>query len=232
MSDSAKIRIGVLGSQTGTNFAAIADGCASGTVAAEVALVLTDVEDSGIRALAQQRGVAEQFIAPGKFRTKLDDEAEAAYVAALQNARVDWVVLAGFMRVLKGKFLKAFQNRVVNIHPSLLPSFPGLRAWEQAWEYGVKVSGCTVHLVDQGVDTGPILGQRTVAILDDDTPDTLQERIRVEERILYPEIIHAIASDRIRVQGRRALSVEQPGLGRSHSVIAGQLLARESAESA
>jgi phosphoribosylglycinamide formyltransferase 1 len=205
MSDSKKIRIGVLGSQTGSNFAAIADGCAAGRVAAEIAVVLTDVEDSGIRTLARQRGVSEQFIAPGKFRTKLDDEAEAAYVTALQDARVDWVVLAGFMRVLKGKFLQAFQNRVVNIHPSLLPSFPGLRAWEQAWEYGVKVSGCTVHLVDQGVDTGPILGQLTVPILDEDTPDTLQERIREQERILYPEIIHAIATDRIRVKGRRAL---------------------------
>jgi phosphoribosylglycinamide formyltransferase-1 len=143
-------------------------------------------------------------VAPGKFRTKLDEEAECAYVAALREARVDLVLLAGFMRVLKADFLQAFPQRVLNIHPSLLPSFPGLEAWKQALEYGVKVTGCTVHFVDQGVDSGPILLQRAVPILDDDTAVSLHERIQVAEREVYPEAVQAVLAGRVRLAGRRA----------------------------
>ena len=142
---------------------AIAETCARGQYPMEVAIVLSDVADAGILSLARNRGIPAQFIPPGKFRTKLDEPAEQAYVAALKGAEVDLVVLAGFMRILKGDFLRAFADRVANIHPSLLPSFPGLEAWKQALDYGVKVTGCTIHLVDQGVDTGPILAQQTVA---------------------------------------------------------------------
>ena len=186
---------------------AIADACAVGHHPLAIAIVLSDVEGAGILVRAQERGLAARFIAPGKFRTKLDEEAEATYVRALQEAEVDLVVLAGFMRILKGEFLRAFPQRIVNIHPSLLPSFPGLEAWKQALDYGVKVTGCTVHLADPGVDTGPILAQRTVPILDDDTPVALHERIQTAERELYPAAIAAFAEGRIRIDGRRSFLV-------------------------
>ena len=132
---SNKFRLGVLGSGKGSNFAAIADACAAGQVPAEVALVLSDVADAGILQQARDRKLPAEFLAPGKFRTKLDEEAERACIARLQAAEVDLVVLAGFMRILKGDFLRAFPQRVVNIHPSLLPAFPGLEAWRQALDY-------------------------------------------------------------------------------------------------
>ncbi len=205
VSSESKCRLGVLGSGKGSNFVAIADACVDGTVPAEVALVLSDVPDAGILAQARARNIPAQFIPPGKFRTKLDDETERLYVRALQAARVDLLVLAGFMRVLKGEFLRAFEGRIVNIHPSLLPSFPGLEAWKQALDHGVKVTGCTVHFVDAGVDSGPIIGQRPVPILDDDTPATLHERIQRAEHELYPACVAAIARGEISVQGRRVL---------------------------
>ncbi|MGA2855051.1 MAG: phosphoribosylglycinamide formyltransferase, partial [Verrucomicrobiota bacterium] len=141
----------------------------------------------------------------GKFRTKLDEEAERNYVTALQAAGVDLIVLAGFMRVLKGDFLRAFEGRIVNIHPSLLPSFPGLEAWKQALDHGVKVTGCTVHFVDAGVDAGPIIGQQTVPALDDDTPESLHARIHAAEHELYPKCVAAIACGEISVIGRRVV---------------------------
>jgi len=195
--------LGVLGSGKGSNFAAIADGIAAGQVPAEIAAVLSDVETAGILSLAHARRIPAKFIPPGKFRTKLDEEAERAFVSALQNAGVNLVVLAGFMRVLKGDFLRAFEGRIVNIHPSLLPSFPGLESWKQALDYGVKVTGCTVHFVDAGVDAGPIIGQQTVPVLDADTPETLHRRIHAAEHELYPKCVAAIARGEISVQGRR-----------------------------
>lgn len=184
--------------------AAIAEACLSGEVPARVALVISDVADAGILARARERGIPAVHLDPGRFRTKLDEQAESAYVEALRRAGVDWIVLAGFMRILKGDFLRAFAPRVVNIHPALLPSFPGLEAWKQALEYGVKVTGCTVHLVDQGIDTGPIVAQHIVPVLDGDTPASLHERIQLAERALYPKAIAALVRGRIRVQGRRA----------------------------
>ena len=203
-------RLGVLGSGKGSNFAAIADAIAAGGIPATVALVVSDVPDAGILDLARQRGLPGRHIPPGGFRTKLDEAAEAAYVAALDEARVDLVVLAGFMRILKGAFLRHFEGRVVNIHPSLLPSFPGLAAWKQALDYGVKVTGCTVHLVDQGVDTGPILAQRAVPVLDTDTAETLHARIQVAERELYPEVVARLATGRVAIKGRISRSQEGP----------------------
>ena len=185
--------------------AAIAEACRAGRVPGEVAIVLSDAAGAGILTRATERGIRAEFIAPGKFRTKLDEAAEQAYIAALQQARVDLIVLAGFMRILKGDFLRAFPERVVNIHPALLPSFPGLEAWKQALDYGVKVTGCTVHFVEQGIDTGPILAQQTVPVLDDDTPATLHERIQQAERVLYPTTIAALLRGEIQVQGRRTL---------------------------
>jgi phosphoribosylglycinamide formyltransferase-1 len=195
----------VLGSGTGSNFVAIADACAAGTVPGEVALVLSDVAEAGILARARERSIPARFLSPGKFRTKLDEEAERNYVEALRAAEVDLVVLAGFMRVLKDAFLGAFAGRIVNIHPSLLPSFPGLAAWEQALAHGVRVTGCTVHFVDAGVDSGPIIGQQTVPVLDDDTAETLHQRIHAAEHALYPRCVAALARDEVTVRGRRVI---------------------------
>ena len=198
-------RIGVLGSGKGTNFVAIADAIAAGQIPAEIVLVLSDVEASGILAQARERKLPAQFVPPGKFRTKLDEAAEQAFVTALQNARVDLIVLAGFMRVLKGNFLQAFEGRIVNIHPSLLPSFPGLEGWKQALDHGVKVTGCTVHLVDAGVDSGAIIGQQSVPVLDQDTPESLHQRIHAAEHELYPRCVDSLARGELTVQGRRVM---------------------------
>jgi phosphoribosylglycinamide formyltransferase-1 len=198
-------RLGVLGSGKGSNFVAIADAIAAGNVPAEIGIVLSDVESAGILEHARHRNLPARFIAPGKFRTKLEEDAERAYVTALQEARVDLIVLAGFMRVLKGDFLRAFEGRIVNVHPSLLPSFPGLEAWKQALDYGVKVTGCTVHYVDAGVDSGAIIAQQTVPVLDDDTAATLHARIHSAEHELYPKCVAAIARGEISVQGRRVI---------------------------
>ena len=198
-------RVGVLGSGQGSNFVAIAEACAAGKIPALVALVLSDVAEAPILARARERDIAARFVPPGKFRTKLDEESERAYVAALQEAQVDLIVLAGFMRVLKGDFLRAFEGRIVNIYPSLLPSFPGLESWKQALDQGVKIAGCTVHFVDAGVDSGPIIGQQAVPVLDDDTPETLHQRIHAAEHELYPRCVAAIARGDISVQGRRVI---------------------------
>jgi phosphoribosylglycinamide formyltransferase-1 len=194
--------LGVLGSGKGSNFVALADAIAAGKIPAQVALVLSDVEGAAILERARERKIPAQFIAPGKFRTKLEEDAERAYVEALKAARVDLIALAGFMRVLKGDFLRAFEGRIVNIHPSLLPSFPGLEAWRQALDHGVKFTGCTVHYVDAGVDSGAIIGQRTVPVLDDDTPEALHQRIHAAEHELYPECVAAIARGDVSVRGR------------------------------
>jgi len=205
MADARKLRIGVLGSGKGSNFVAIAEAIRSGQVPAEIAVVLSDVENAGILERARERNLPARFIAPGKFRTKLDDEAEAAFVTALREAQVDLLVLAGFMRIIKSGLLNAFANRVINIHPSLLPSFPGLEAWKQALDHGVKFTGCTVHFVDAGVDSGPIIGQQTVPVLDADTPEALHQRIHAAEHELYPKCVAALARGEIEVRGRRVV---------------------------
>lgn len=210
MNSSVPARLGVLGSGKGSNFVAIADACASGRIAARVRIVLSDVPDAGILDRARERGVPARYVSPGRFRTRLDAEAERAYVGVLREAGVDLVVLAGFMRILKSDFLRAFPQRVLNIHPALLPAFPGLEAWRQALDYGVKVTGCTVHLVDEGIDTGPILVQKAVPVLDTDTAATLHERIQEAEREAYPVAIDAVLRGAVRVQGRRACAVAVP----------------------
>lgn len=202
MHGKKKLRLGVLGSGKGSNFVAIAQAIHDGSLAAEVGIVLTDVGNAGILQHAQERGIPARFIPPGAFRTKLDPTAEATFILALQDAQVDLVVLAGFMRILKGDFLRAFEGRVVNIHPSLLPSFPGLEAWKQALNYGVKVTGCTVHWVDQGVDTGPILAQKAVPVLEGDTVASLHQRIQEAERTLYPETLARMADGAWPVKAR------------------------------
>jgi phosphoribosylglycinamide formyltransferase 1 len=198
-----KFRLGLLGSGKGSNFVAIADACSAGKIPADVAIVLSDVAKARILERARERTIFAHFIPPGKFRTKLDETAEQAYIDALQKAEVDLVVLAGFMRILKGEFLRTFAQRVVNIHPALLPAFPGLEAWKQALDYGVKVTGCTVHFVDQGVDTGAIIAQQTVPVLSDDTAETLHARIQHAEHELYPTAVAGLARGEIEVRGRQ-----------------------------
>jgi phosphoribosylglycinamide formyltransferase-1 len=197
--------LGILGSGRGSNALAIIDACAAGKLPAEVAVVVSDVANAGILEKARARGLEARHIEPGKFRTKLDDAAEVAFIKALQDANVDLVVLAGFMRILKGEFLRVFKDRVINIHPSLLPSFPGLDAWKQALDYGVKFTGVTVHFVDQGIDTGPIIAQETVPILQGDTAETLHKRIQEAEHRLYPLAIAALASGDVQVRGRQTI---------------------------
>jgi phosphoribosylglycinamide formyltransferase 1 len=203
MNGSKPYRLGVLGSGKGSNFVAIADAITSGLVPAVVAIVLSDVPDAGILQQARTRGLPAEYLPPGQFRTKLDEETEQRCVRRLQQAEVDLVVLAGFMRVLKSNFLRAFPQQIINIHPSLLPAFPGLEAWRQALDYGVKYTGCTVHFVNDGVDSGPIIGQEVVPVQPRDTAATLHARIQEAEHRLYPAVVAALAQGRIRVNGRQ-----------------------------
>lgn len=203
-------RLGVIGSGSGTNFQAIADAIANGELpGVEVAVVLSDAKDARILERAQKMGIAAHYIAPGKYRTRLEPHIEQEYVDVLKKYTVDLVVLAGYMRMVKDVFLTAFPHRIINIHPALLPAFPGLASFEQAYSYGVKITGCTVHFVDDGMDTGPIIGQRVVPILESDTPHTVHERIQEQEHILYPACIKVIVEDRCRIDGRRVI-IDQP----------------------
>ena len=186
--------IGILGSGKGSNFRAIADAIAEGKLAAEVRIVISDVESAGILELACERGMRAEFLAPGKFRTKLEPEAEQRLVTFLKNAGVEWVVLAGWMRMIKAPLLEAFPRRIVNIHPSLLPMFPGLEAWKQALAARATETGCTVHYVDAGMDTGEIIAQRAVPVLKSDTAESLHARIQLAEHALYPDVLARIST--------------------------------------
>jgi phosphoribosylglycinamide formyltransferase 1 len=183
------LRLGILGSGKGSNFRAIMEQITSGRLEAEVRIVISDVEDAVILSLARDFQIPALYLHPGRFRTKLEPEVEQDLVRLLREADVEVVVLAGFMRMVKEPLLTAFPNRIINIHPSLLPKYPGLAAWRQALEAGEKVSGCTVHLVDSGMDTGKILAQATVPILPDDTPERLHARIQQAEHALLPTVI-------------------------------------------
>jgi phosphoribosylglycinamide formyltransferase-1 len=164
--------------------------------------VIADVEDAYILERAAGEGIPARYISAAPFRTKLEGEAEAAYVAELRRHGAELIALAGFMRIVKGGLLEAYAGRIINIHPSLLPAFPGLASWKQALDYGVKITGCTVHVVDAGMDTGPILLQRAVPVLDDDTPESLHARIQEQEHAAYPEAIRIMAR-RLRGAGRK-----------------------------
>ncbi|MES2568962.1 MAG: phosphoribosylglycinamide formyltransferase [Verrucomicrobiota bacterium] len=188
------LRLGVLGSGRGSNFEAIAEAIDHGTLAAEVRIVLSDVAEAGILNLARARGIRTEFVAPGRFKTRMEPEAEARLVELLRESDVELVVLAGYMRMVKAPLLEAFPARIINIHPSLLPQFPGLRSWAQARAAGVTTAGCTVHYVDSGMDTGEILAQSEVPVFPHDTDETLHARIQVAEHIIYPAVIARLAS--------------------------------------
>jgi len=189
MTQMKRLRIGILGSGKGSNCRAILERIRSGDLAAEARLVVSDVLDAPILDIAREFDVANAYLPPGRFRTRLEPEIEARLVQMLRDADVELVVLAGFMRVLHEPMLKAFPRGIINIHPSLLPKFPGLEAWKQALVAGERVTGCTVHYVDEQIDHGKILAQKEVTILPNDTAESLHARIQVLERELYPAVV-------------------------------------------
>lgn len=186
--------LGILGSGSGSNMQAILDAIDAGTLDARIALVLSDNPDAFILERAAARGIPTGVIDCGGFRTRFPDDAQAAAAARLVAAGVDLVCLAGFLRLVKRPLLEAFPQRIINIHPALLPAFPGLEAWKQALAAGVVETGCTVHFVDEGMDTGPVIVQERVAVLAGDTPATLHARIQEVEHRLYPAAIRRLAA--------------------------------------
>jgi len=204
-----KHKLGVLVSGRGTNLQAIMDACASGRIDAEVAVVISDIADAYGLQRARKAGIEAACIPWQKGRRKAW-ETEA--VRVLKKAGCELVCLAGFMRVVGKTLMNAFPDRILNIHPALLPSFPGLHAQEQAWEWGVKVSGCTVHFVTPDLDMGPIIVQKAVRVEEDDTADTLADRILVEEHKAYAEAIDLVLSGRTVIEGRKVRILGESGL--------------------
>jgi phosphoribosylglycinamide formyltransferase-1 len=194
--------LGILLSGRGSNFEAIAHNVQAGKIPAQIAIVISNREDAPGIERARAMGLNARVIpSKGKEREVYDREV----VAALREFHVDLVCLAGFMRILSPHFIREFPGRILNIHPALLPAFPGSDAQRQALEHGVKFTGCTVHLVDEGVDTGPIIAQAVVPVLDGDTVESLSERILKEEHRIYSEAICLLLEDRVRIEGRRAV---------------------------
>jgi len=195
------LRLGVLLSGRGSNFLAIAESIREGTLpGVEIAIVLSNVAEAGGLAVAQRLGLPYAVLV-SKGRKRAEHDADV--IACLKSHSVDLVCLAGYMRLLSPEFIAAFPNRILNIHPSLLPAFPGLNAQTQAFDYGVKVAGCTVHFVDEDLDHGAIVVQRAIPVLDTDDAHSLAERILVEEHIAYSEAIARVASGDFELIGRR-----------------------------
>jgi phosphoribosylglycinamide formyltransferase-1 len=199
---TSPLRIGILGSGKGSNCRAILERIHDGSVGAEARLVISDVADAGILKIAREFDVPNEYLPPGRFRTVLEPEIEITLARKLQEAGVELLVLAGYMRVLKEPTLGTFSHRIINIHPSLLPKFPGLHAWKQALDAGETMTGCTVHYVDAGVDTGEIIAQKEVPILPNDTPESLHARIQIAEHKLYPEVVARFCRERSPAQAR------------------------------
>jgi len=197
------LKLGIFGSGSGTNCQAIIDAVEAGTLEAEIKCVLSDVEDAFILERARKHDIPAIWFDCAPFKTKLDGEAEQNVLKLLEEHDVNFIALAGFMRIVKDGLLTAYAGRIINIHPSLLPSFPGLDGGKQAFDYGVKYTGCTVHFVDAGVDTGAIINQKCVAIEDSDTLESLMTKIHDQEHIAYPEALQWIAEGRLKRDGRR-----------------------------
>lgn len=203
-------KLGILLSGRGSNFEAIADSIQSGRLQAEIALVISNRADAMGLESARRRGLKSLLIAS---KGRVREEHDAEVIAALKSANVDLVCLAGYMRLLSPEFVQAFPNRILNIHPSLLPAFPGLDAQKQALDYGVKVSGCTVHFVDEHLDHGPIILQKTVPVLDSDNEGSLSSRILQQEHVAYSEAIAMVLSGEVEMRDRRIIHrrVKKPG---------------------
>ena len=198
-------RLAVLASGRGTNFRALAAADRAGALGGSIAVLVSDHADAGAVTIARKRGIAVELPDPGDRRTRLTPEAELRWVERLRAHDVDTILLAGFMRILHSTFLDAFPSRVLNIHPSLLPAFPGVGAIAQAFHHGARVTGCTVHLVGAGIDDGPILMQRAVPVAEDDTLATLTARVHKAEHALYPRAVHAFLTRPFEIAGRRLL---------------------------
>jgi phosphoribosylglycinamide formyltransferase-1 len=201
------LSLAVIGSGKGSNFQSILDAIRAGRLEARVACVLSDVADATILERARGAGVPAIHVDCAPFKTKLEGAAEDRVLGILRDHGADSIALAGFMRIVKPGLIGAYRHRMVNIHPSLLPAFPGLQAWKQALDYGARVAGCTVHFVDEGTDTGPILVQRSVEVRDGDTPETLHARIQEQEHLAYPEALQMLSAGRLRVEGRRVVRI-------------------------
>jgi len=199
-----KVRIGVLASGRGSNLQAIIDAIEAGTLDARVVLVLSNKKDAAALERARKHGLADVFLDPKPFAGQSDSREayDRAVLDVLRKHDVELVLLAGYMKIVTPVLVKAYENRMMNIHPSLLPSFPGLDAQKKALEHGVKLSGCTVHFVTDGVDEGPIIVQAAVPIVEGDTPETLAARILVEEHKIYPQAVQLFAEGRLIVSGR------------------------------
>jgi phosphoribosylglycinamide formyltransferase 1 len=196
---TAPKKLGILLSGRGSNFEAIADSIQAGRLRAEIAIVISNRADAPGLDSAKRRGLNAVLIAS---KGRVREEHDADVIAALHHAQVDLICLAGYMRLLSPHFIQAFPNRIVNIHPSLLPAFPGMDAQKQALEYGAKVTGCTVHFVDEHLDNGPIILQKTVPVLDEDDVHTLSARILEQEHTAYSEAIGLVLSGEVEIQGR------------------------------
>jgi phosphoribosylglycinamide formyltransferase-1 len=196
------MRLGILISGRGSNFLAIADAIAAQRLDAEIAVVISNrAEAPGIAAAAERGLRAVTLPSRGLDREVYDRQ----LIEELRKSRVDLVCLAGYMRILSGYFIREFHQRILNIHPSLLPAFPGLDAQHQAWEHGVKFSGCTAHFVEEGLDSGPIIRQAVVPVVEGDTAESLSARILAEEHRIYPEAIGLVVSGQYRIEGRRVI---------------------------
>jgi phosphoribosylglycinamide formyltransferase-1 len=200
-----RIKVAVLASGRGSNFRALVDASRVDGYPAEIVLLITDNTESGALKYAAEAGVKGEVIDCGGKRGSMSPESSDEMLRLCRENGIDLVCLAGFMRIVKGSILEEYSGRMINIHPALLPSFKGLHGQRQALEYGVKYSGCTVHFVDAGIDTGPIIVQRIVPVLDGDTEDSLSGRILEEEHVAYPEAVRLFAEGRLRIEGRRVL---------------------------
>ncbi len=200
---SPPLRIAVLGSGSGSNAQSLIDAIAAGTLNAEIVCVISDVGEARILDRARRAGLPAFFVDGAPFKTKLEGRAETECLRLLAAHRAEVIALAGFMRIIKPGLLTAYPGRILNIHPSLLPAFPGVRAWEQALAAGAETAGCTVHFVDEGTDTGPIIIQRPVPVRADDTAATLHARIQIEEHIAYPEALRRLADGKLPAVDRR-----------------------------
>jgi len=199
--EKVMINIGVLASGRGTNLQAIIEAIEEGKIEGEIKVVISDNPDAYGLKRAKQHNIETRYINFKKFKKREDYNKEI--IKTLKEKKIDLVVLAGYMRILSPYFIKTYKNRIINIHPALLPSFSGLHAQRQAVKYGVKVSGCTVHFVDEGVDSGPIILQRAVEVKDDDTEESLAERILKEEHQIYPRAIQLFCQGRLIIKGRK-----------------------------
>ncbi len=205
-----RFRLAVLASGRGSNFKAIAECCRTSDFPAEVACLITDNRGAGAVDVANAHDIDVEYVEPGTKRGRLADGGEAHIVEVCRNRGVQLIVLAGFMRILRGAVLDDFAGRIINVHPSLLPAFPGLHAQRQAFDYGARVAGCTVHFVDRSVDGGPVILQAAVPVRDGDDVESLSARILEQEHRILVRAVELIARGRLRVDGRRVLGTEEP----------------------